>query len=563
MPPSKKTKRSSSENKEEAKSRSADLSTDSDEKLQYFSLAEGIVSIPKLLSKADCEEQIRKSYDYTFEESEVGNSSRKKNVGNKKVRNSEQVELNDEELSKKVFVKCEDAIKKMVGCLQTLYKKGQFFNSHIDSGRNIEGHPSFITVLIYLNDDFEGGETVFEDEDVTIEPELGKCVLFLHQIKHTAEEITKNTKFVIKSAVLFEENENYEKQLAEKFFSGESNKTKLEGSVIVQVGDEAFNMSVENIGNFTDSMLYTLINTEMASDVEINKDGIRVFKFPSQDPHIFKRFILPIFNQADHLDFPFNFDPSEEEKIDSEFKYWGLLSPFDKNSISNEIKYSNKQEPWKSAELSLISKPLEFNLEKQKNELEAKLAILKAIKEVKEKLKFDFSYKKKYKSTFEMISAVKENLENKYEVIILNHFYDENFFLLGSDKELFETCLALFGGPEFVSVSNLKFVMESRDSEQNASSVIISDQSDITSKSKYDFEMHNMASNLIDEKNIKDPNELEEELDLCGLKVKGIDLTTKASKEKSWEGEYNDEYYPSYSLFKLTGILINVKRLQE
>ena len=68
------------------------------------------------------------------------------------------------------------------------YEKGGMFNAHFDACKdddkeycdkmnNYSGQRR-TTLLIYLNDDFEGGETEFVDMDIKIKPETGKAILF-------------------------------------------------------------------------------------------------------------------------------------------------------------------------------------------------------------------------------------------------------------------------------------------------------------------------------------------------------------------------------------------------
>jgi prolyl 4-hydroxylase len=67
------------------------------------------------------------------------------------------------------------------------YQKGGFFSPHYDacdgtpeycSRMNGKEGPRYYTLLIYLNDDFEGGETVFPKINKFVKPKKGKAVLF-------------------------------------------------------------------------------------------------------------------------------------------------------------------------------------------------------------------------------------------------------------------------------------------------------------------------------------------------------------------------------------------------
>jgi predicted 2-oxoglutarate/Fe(II)-dependent dioxygenase YbiX len=67
------------------------------------------------------------------------------------------------------------------------YKPGGFFTPHYDACdgkkdycQRMDGSagPRLFTYLIYLNDDFEGGETVFPKLNKSVKPKKGKCVIF-------------------------------------------------------------------------------------------------------------------------------------------------------------------------------------------------------------------------------------------------------------------------------------------------------------------------------------------------------------------------------------------------
>jgi hypothetical protein len=57
------------------------------------------------------------------------------------------------------------------------YNTGGKFNAHYDASDTYNGQ-RYTTLIIYLNDDFEGGETVFTKIDKTIKPKKGNGILF-------------------------------------------------------------------------------------------------------------------------------------------------------------------------------------------------------------------------------------------------------------------------------------------------------------------------------------------------------------------------------------------------
>lgn len=94
--------------------------------------------------------------------------------------------------------------------LQVLrYKPGQQYYAHHDScfdgcdnGNNIE---RYATIIVYLNDDFEGGETEFPEHPISVTPETGKAAVFfnlnragtavLQESLHRAAPPTRGTKW--------------------------------------------------------------------------------------------------------------------------------------------------------------------------------------------------------------------------------------------------------------------------------------------------------------------------------------------------------------------------------
>lgn len=96
-----------------------------------------------------------------------------------------------------------------------LYEPGQYFKPHHDwfSGPDLEKHCSTTgnrthTLMIYLNDDFEGGKTDFPAINFTAQPKTGRAVTW-NNLKsdgsgdtdalHEGQEVTKGKKYIITS----------------------------------------------------------------------------------------------------------------------------------------------------------------------------------------------------------------------------------------------------------------------------------------------------------------------------------------------------------------------------
>jgi prolyl 4-hydroxylase len=57
--------------------------------------------------------------------------------------------------------------------------------------------------MIYLNEDFAGGETTFPEWDVCITPKTGMMLLFRHELLHAGEAVTRGRKYVLRSDVMY------------------------------------------------------------------------------------------------------------------------------------------------------------------------------------------------------------------------------------------------------------------------------------------------------------------------------------------------------------------------
>ena len=80
-------------------------------------------------------------------------------------------------------------------------KEGQMFGIHTDTGseyNDVDNFYSKFTVLTYLNDEYEGGNTTFYNHDfietTQICPKRGRTLVFDIDLYHKGEMVTKGTK---------------------------------------------------------------------------------------------------------------------------------------------------------------------------------------------------------------------------------------------------------------------------------------------------------------------------------------------------------------------------------
>lgn len=76
------------------------------------------------------------------------------------------------------------------------YRGGEEYKAHAD-GETYTGRS--ISAIVYLNDDYEGGEIEFPNFEIKIKPEPGMLILFPSNFayKHIAHPVTKGTKYAL------------------------------------------------------------------------------------------------------------------------------------------------------------------------------------------------------------------------------------------------------------------------------------------------------------------------------------------------------------------------------
>jgi len=166
--------------------------------------------IENFLSQKECDDLILFSEQKGYEEATVSLKSGAKMM--KGIRNNFRLIYEDQKLADKYwsFLKdyCPTKIEncESVGLNEQFrfykYESNQRFKRHID-GRFVrnEKEESRITFMIYLNDDFLGGETAFDD--VVIMPKTGAALCFIHEQKHEGCPVTAGTKYVLRSDVMY------------------------------------------------------------------------------------------------------------------------------------------------------------------------------------------------------------------------------------------------------------------------------------------------------------------------------------------------------------------------
>ena len=88
------------------------------------------------------------------------------------------------------------------------YARGQQFPPHMDhwyrpDDRRITLH----TVLVYFNEDFDGGETRFHEEleGTVVVPKPGRALIFQHKLRHEGCQVRRGIKYALRTDTVYRE----------------------------------------------------------------------------------------------------------------------------------------------------------------------------------------------------------------------------------------------------------------------------------------------------------------------------------------------------------------------
>lgn len=88
----------------------------------------------------------------------------------------------------------------------TRYGPGAGLGPHYDGQFKCGDQTSVATLLVYLNDDFEGGETAFLDDDENVLSEVvpvaGMALVLRQDSYHMAAAVTKGVKYLLRTDVM-------------------------------------------------------------------------------------------------------------------------------------------------------------------------------------------------------------------------------------------------------------------------------------------------------------------------------------------------------------------------
>lgn len=167
-------------------------------------------SIYGFMPKDECEQLIVKSEEIGFEPAKINDGFGQSSAPN--IRNNSRVIFDDQNLADDIWNRVKSSIPPdLDGWLPVRmnerfrfyrYNKFQSFKWHRDLPyKPNDSEMSRLTFMIYLNDNFEGGYTDFED--FKIWPELGMAAIFHHKLRHAGSLVSSGSKYVLRSDIIY------------------------------------------------------------------------------------------------------------------------------------------------------------------------------------------------------------------------------------------------------------------------------------------------------------------------------------------------------------------------
>lgn len=172
-----------------------------------------IFEVPDILSAHECELWINRIQRAGPEPAPINMT--RGNAIDTQIRNNRRVIFDNAEWAKDLFERIKTHVPQeihemeLIGINERLrcyeYQPGQRFAPHSDGAFiRDDREQSWYTFMIYLNEGFEGGETIFiVDPEVVIIPKAGAALFFQHPIIHEGSEVKSGVKYVLRTDLMY------------------------------------------------------------------------------------------------------------------------------------------------------------------------------------------------------------------------------------------------------------------------------------------------------------------------------------------------------------------------
>lgn len=181
--------------------------------MKLITLEEEIYIIESLLSEEKCKELVVAAENMGFAQADVQVSANKRQLISG-IRNNERVNYESSVMAESLWDRLKALSlpdysgKAAIGLSPFFrfykYLPGHKFNMHKDGRQDVDGHTTYYTLIIYLNNECEGGATKFRRGNVLVQPTIGNALLFQHHLWHQGVKVESGVKYVLRTDVIYE-----------------------------------------------------------------------------------------------------------------------------------------------------------------------------------------------------------------------------------------------------------------------------------------------------------------------------------------------------------------------
>jgi prolyl 4-hydroxylase len=178
--------------------------------MQLNKIANTIFTIEDFWTPKECQAYIDRSELIGYEPATVQTESGPRLVTT--VRNNNRVIYKDFSLADQLWQQLKDLVPTHHGNSISIglnelfrfykYEVGQQFRKHRDESYIPNAtDASYYTFMIYLNDDYQEGETTFDE--IAITPKQGMALIFEHSLEHSGNPVKEEIKYVLRTDIMY------------------------------------------------------------------------------------------------------------------------------------------------------------------------------------------------------------------------------------------------------------------------------------------------------------------------------------------------------------------------
>ena len=170
-----------------------------------------VFTIADVFGPAECEAAIARAEQSGFDAAATTGAGL---VTRPESRNTDRAMFDDVELAAELFSRIRDMLprrlcgRRPAGVNERFrcYRNtpGQRYTPHNDGAfQRSASERSELSLMVYLNDSFTGGQTAFHDFDVDVAPRRGMALLFQHEVLHSGSAVESGIKYMLRSDVMY------------------------------------------------------------------------------------------------------------------------------------------------------------------------------------------------------------------------------------------------------------------------------------------------------------------------------------------------------------------------